>query len=181
MGFLKTYHKHTHNNLCGHSFWVILLLTGTHTAVAQHVRAGTVDTSAPEIHGGLGAGGVGMHWLAQGCLYPNCRVSYWASINCLLRSLLPWFSAMFQSVFDHSALFIPQKKPVPSASTNCCTPQTDWIMYMLNFLHLQDRGLGWWFKPGWMSSGRERLYKLTPLARAWFWNGGFDERKRSLS
>lgn len=36
-------------------------LIGLGTAAAQHVRAGTVDTSVPEIHGGLGAGGVGMH------------------------------------------------------------------------------------------------------------------------
>lgn len=36
---------------------------------------------------------------------PKCRVSERASINCLLNSLLPWFSSAFQSVcVSHSGL-----------------------------------------------------------------------------
>lgn len=49
---------------------------------------------------------------------PKCRVSYWASINCLLRSRLPWCSAAFQSNESSTSsfsttqlLFIRLKKP----------------------------------------------------------------------
>ena len=117
---------------------------------------------------------------------PSRRVSYWASINCLLRSLLPWFSAMFQSVFlffffffltTQLYLFL-KKKPVPSASTNCCSPQTNCSTSCIYWISFSGRGsgLGWWFEPDRTSFG-ESLYKLTPLARGWFWNRGFEERK----
>lgn len=92
--------------------------------------------------------------ISQRLSLPNRRVSYWASINCLLRSLLPWFSAMFQSVIfvTTQLLFIPQKNPVPSASTNCCTPQTNcsklcifWFSFICRTGSLDDDSslIGW--------------------------------------
>lgn len=45
-------------------------LIGLETAAAQHRGRHSWHICSWEILGGLGAGGVGMHWLAQGCLYP---------------------------------------------------------------------------------------------------------------
>lgn len=112
---------------------------------------------------------------------PKCWVSEWASINCLLNSLLPWFSSMFQSVcVSHSGLIFHRE--ARAFCMNQLLFPTDQLFKSMDvpnvFFSLQHCWHGWRFEAFWMSFG-ESLYKLTPLAEGCFMK--HDERKTSLS
>lgn len=94
-------------------------------------------------------------WCAVISLRPSLhdqQVPYWASINWLLRRLLPPLSSLFYNFFY--LFFWPfrlsnsSNKPVPSASTNCCPTVplrlTDWLtaksLTELNWIALHQDG-----------------------------------------
>lgn len=108
---------------------------------------------------------------------PKCRVSYWASINCLLRSRLPWCSAAFQSNESSTSsfsttqlLFIRLKKPCAFCINQLLCPPT--LLPRTNCSESCAHHCpsicgtarpGRRFGADWMSFGGS-LYKLTPLA-----------------